>query len=85
MAGHSFRYSGKQHALMDSWLLIPLQTHPVNPVTYIENGRVESGIFFTSLYINEERVMQVFNGFPPWQLNTEKMVEVLVNLGAAVE
>ena len=85
MAGHSFRYSGKQHALIDSWLLIPVQTTAINPVTYIENGRVESGIFFTALYSDEKTVMKVFNGFPPWRLDNDKIIEVLVGLGAEVE
>ena len=81
MSGHNFRYSGKQHALIDSWFFIPVQTLDINPTTYIENSRVGKTVYSVDAYSNDAKLLSVWLGLPPWRLNENKVLRVFYDLG----
>lgn len=81
MSGHNFRYSGKQHALIDSWFFISMQTVAINPTTYIEDGYVEKTVFSVNAYSGDTKLLNIWLGLPPWRLNENKVSSVFHDLG----
>jgi len=81
MSGHNFRYSGKQHALIDSWFFIPMQTVAINPTTYIENSHLEKTMFSVNAYSGDTKLLSIWLGLPPWRLSENKVSSVFHDLG----
>lgn len=81
VSGHNFRYSGKQHALIDRRFFIPSQTVAINPTTFIENGRIEKTMFSVSAYSGDAKLLGIWLGLPPWRLNEAKVLSVFHDLG----
>lgn len=81
MSGHNFKYSGKHHALVDRIFFIPIQTLAINPITYIENGRIEKTMLSINAYSDETKLVSVWLGLPPWNLNENKVESIFHNLG----
>lgn len=81
MSGHNFRYSGKQHTLIDSWFFISVQSVAINPITYIENGHIEKTVFSVNAYSGDTKLLSIWLGLPPWRLNENKVSSVFHDLG----
>jgi hypothetical protein len=81
MSGHNFRYSGKQHELVDRWFFIPMQTVSINPMTSIENGNIKDSLFSVMAYSGDTKLLSVWLGLPPWRLDEAEISSVLIDLG----
>lgn len=86
LSGHNFRYSGRQHALIDSWFFIPVQRVSIDPTRHIKNARFKHSPFLVTAYggdnhTEDGKLLTIFLGFPPWNLNKSEVEQVLSDLG----
>lgn len=81
VSGHTYRYSDRSHALIDTWYFIPLQTLEIDPNQYLENARYSSGAFF--LYVSAEGKTRqlILSGPRPFGISRHDAINLLQNFG----
>ena len=82
ISGHSYTYSGRQHALIDSWYFMPLQTLSVNPQNFLNNGEYMDNQWYVSLYENGQVKQRIITWPFFWGINKSHVIDILKHVGA---
>jgi hypothetical protein len=80
-SGHTYRYSGRLHALVDSWYFIPLQTLEIDPNNFIASARYRTNPIFVYVYAEDQARQIILSGPGPFGINQSKIVEHLKSFG----
>jgi hypothetical protein len=80
-SGHTYRYSGHSHALVDSWYFIPLQTLEIDPNNFIAAARYRTDPIFVYVYVEDQMRQIILSGPGPFGIHQSKIVEHLKSFG----
>lgn len=80
-SGHTHTISGKQHAFVDQWFHVPVQTLTFDPRESIENYKYKSGVMFVSLYKGEAVKQTILTGPLFWGISQRDVIKKLKDFG----
>ena len=77
VSGHSYTYSGRQHALIDRWYFIDLQNLHVNPNNFLNNGEYTDNKWYVSVYEDGQIKQRIITWPFFWGLDKDHVLEIL--------
>lgn len=80
-SGHTYRYSDRAHAFIDTWYFVPLQTLEIDPTQYLENAQYHSGPSFLSISTDGHTRQRILTRLGPFGIDEKETIDLLQNFG----